>query len=114
MKTRRSILILLSLSALCACWIAIGHLLSERRVDRLFRRAQAETNIVNLESWIGPPYEVYDQYPPSLGKDLISEEDFAAGSCLKAYVLRRMPPKLLIVKYHKATGRIIAFKIETS
>lgn len=80
----------------------------------MFQHALLETNIVNLETWIGPHYVEYEAFPPPLGKDLISEDDFANGIGLKIYVLRPMPPRFLVVKYVRATGLIVAIKMEDS
>jgi len=114
MRIRSILIIVLLLVVICLTVFFGMRATAELRTKRVVQKAQLERNIASLESWIGVPYQVYDAFPPVLGKDLMSEADFNNGLKLKVYLLRRTPPRFLIVKFDPTTGRIIGMKVEDS
>lgn len=114
MKAKRLLRVVLTLVVLCVAFVLWRSFDENKKIERIVERARQESNVAALELWMGSPRSVYDQFPPPLGKDFVSEGEFATGVRLKAYVLRGMPPLFLLVKYHGADGRIIGIKTETS
>ena len=71
-------------------------------------------DLEEVETKLGKPMYVYRTYPPQFGKSMITEEESKYGIIINAYLIRKMPPKFLIIKIEKNSAKILQSKIEGS
>lgn len=81
---------------------------------QLESRALGYQSLAEIEREYGEPFYVFEDYPPTLGKGIVSAKEFKEGIIIKAYSIQNMPPKFLVVKLKKSTGEVLQKIIQGS
>jgi hypothetical protein len=58
-------------------------------------------SVREIESRLGEPYGIYDQFPPVFGKSIVTENELLTEFEIRVYLVRSFGQKYLVVKARK-------------
>lgn len=77
--------------------------------------AHPGVHVSSLHNKYGPPTYIYTEFPPPLGKSLLTEaEDVPDKVEIQCFLLQERPPVFLVVKVDRVTRLVISSVLEGS